>query len=438
MKAMHYLLATVLCLAGFGVYQRYKRPTAIELPSIKQFPEVPDQQTHESFKVAELLVSHNPEQRDHGEELWRENRTRIMDDISQRLHSRHPVILCSAAYDLKLLISPWMRGREQSRRHAGMMAIHQLTRPVERVASLPEAPMIRKVLQQELEWMAKTSTGTPQGQGLQFSQAFTQMVQVLGEVADDPTVDWSIDFLGKIRPVQLGEPIFAMIDSYFGVPASFRRGPLLCGLSSDSERAAHAASQSHKMEMAKMDVREIWSELRTMSTDERINYAINEWRKLIIPNMQASSVYYHQYGWLDERWEPLIRFGSSAIPALRAQQEQTPQFHTKALWECIIAAIEGSADGELIRELLEKDPETACEIIAVTGSKQWAKELEQLGVRNHLGKASEALAACFYEECIPILERIKEAEPNQTTAGYLLQEFDRRAEKGFSLSRVGE
>ena len=198
MRAKYFLLAAMLCLlGGFGVYQRYKRPAGVLSPEIARYPVVSDQKEHESFRIAELLVSYDLQQREQGVSLLRENRSGIIADIMLRLQARHPVIVHSAAYDLKLIVSPWLRGREASRRCAGMSNIHQLTRPVERVASLPEAPMLRKVLQQELEWMAKTSTGTTQGQGLQFSQAFTQMMQVLGELADDVTVDWAIDFLGK-------------------------------------------------------------------------------------------------------------------------------------------------------------------------------------------------------------------------------------------------
>ena len=229
--------------------------------------------------------------------------------------------------------------------------------------------------------------------------------------------------------MQLAEPIFAMIDNYFGVPPIFRNPPLLCGLSTPSERSAHATNVKHKMEMAKIDIREIWSELRMMSQEERITYAIGEWRKLIVPYMRAYSGNYHHDGWMDQILEPLIRFGKAAIPLLRAQQTQESELDAKSLWECVIAAIEGSANEEIVRALLPRHPDMACEIIAASGSKKWEAELEQLVVSIHLRKALEALAACHHEECRLILERLTEAEGNETTADYLLKEFELRSKR---------
>ena len=138
---------------------------------------------------------------------------------------------------------------------------------------------------------------------------------------------------------------------------------------------------------------------------------------------------------------PVERPNNIPEPQLKNQRDKETDLGERAVWEYFIAAITGKTDEATVRQLLNgSDPERdmACEIIAASGERRWAPELEQLKLVNgyHKGKASMALAACLGEDAIPILERIHEIYPEESDTNYSLMELKARVEKGAPQRRM--
>src|SRR4051794_741048 len=105
------------------------------------------------------------------------------------------------------------------------------------------------------------------------------------------------------------------------------------------------------------------------------------------------------YPWLFQEMEPLVRFGTPAVEALRAQQTAETELEAKGVWEAVIATITGQENAQLMRALFEGTDvhrDLACEIAVGATSRDWLPQLDELQFRDGYdhAKASKAIAVC--------------------------------------------
>ena len=389
-----------------------------------------------SYKVTELLVSSAPADRVEGENLASKHRDEIIASLLADIRARDRTRVGVAAYELRLMISPWARARDASSRFVEFTSIYSFTRPVERPNTIPEADSIRKTLQEAISWMCKAKVD-------RSSYLLGEMevaASTLAEVANDETVDWALDELEHITFDHVAQPLMAMCESYLGLPHTFQAG-MICGNSSEAEMKRFAVGQALILSKSVEELRARWKTLKPLPVGQRAEHSIKAWRDKIMLRMKRASGSYQHRGWLSAEFEPLIRFGTEALPALRAQRDTERDLGERAVWDYFIAAISGVTDVETVRQLLNgSDPQRdmACEIIAVSGEQKWMAELEQLKLVNgyHMGKASKVLAACHGDAAIPSLQRVFQLFPKEPDTRYVKAELKARIERGPPPRRV--
>lgn len=383
-----------------------------------------------SYKVTELLVSSVPADRAEGENLASKHRNEIIASLLADIRSRDRDRVGVGAYELVLMISPWARVRDASSRFVEFTSIYSFTRPVERPNNIPEADSIRKTLQEAISWMCQAKVD-----GASYWIGEMEVAtSTLAEVANDETVDWALDKLERIKSDHDAQSLMAMCESYLGLPHTFLAG-MICGNSSEAEMKRFAADQALILSKSVDKIRAQWEILRTLPVGQRAEHSIKAWRDKIIPRMRSYSGSYFHEGWLSAEFEPLIRLGTAALQALKAQRDAQNDLGERAVWDYFIAAISGVTDVETVRQMLngsDTQRDMACEIIAVSGELKWMTELEQLSLVNgyHMGKASKVLAACHGDAAIPSLQRVFQLFPKEPDTRYVKAELKARIERG--------
>lgn len=393
-----------------------------------------------SERIVELLVSTDQSEQLAGNRLLESQRSTIVEALLGELQSTSPKSVEAAAYELGVIFSPWAQGRDSSRRFIQFTDILDVRRPVERPANIPEAERIREALKNAFERLKAQADASPT-EWFRFFDALKTISSSLSEFTDDRTVDWAIEELVRSKSPTLAEPLFILVEEYLGCPEVFRANGI-CGNSSEAEVKQFMQEEAAAMAKSLAQLKAKWGKYKSMTDAQRIGASIEAWRSKIIPIMRQYSGSYIHEGWLIDDLTPMIRFGKAALPQLRAQRNIEGGLGERAVWEYLIAAISGETDEKTVRELMKgSDPqrEMACEIIAVSGQKVWASDLESLKLVNgyHLGKASQTIAACMAQTAIPILERIHALYPKESNTEYALAELKARAEQGKPRRRVG-
>jgi hypothetical protein len=110
----------------------------------------------------------------------------------------------------------------------------------------------------------------------------------------------------------------------------------------------------------------------------------------------------------------LARLGDAAMPGIRKQQGRETTLKGRAFFEVVAATISGRVDDKLVRELIDAKNlgdqnlhSVACEIIALSGSQDYQKELEaMLGDPRYSGlDVAHALAIVHRHAALPVLRK---------------------------------
>lgn len=360
-----------------------------------------------SYQVAELLVNDDPHSRETGEQMLREHRDEILKSLTASLASESRDEVGTAAYELGLIISPWRRGKDASARFIQHTTLRCACRPVERVSTILEAKNLQQALLKAIHHMSAAAQANDR-ESYYYQEVINQLLSTLDEVADDGVIDQLLTEFKTIKSPWLAEGFVAVFDHYCGVPPMFRANAI-CGNSSKAEFDAFATEESRRLAEAKAAAHAVWAQLRTMSIDARIERAIAAWRSEIAPMLPHSPALYFDQSFASDKLAPLIRFGTPSIRLLREQQKREDDLGAKAIWECVIAAITGKEDKDLVRQLFAGSSDhqrLACELVEASGSQDWLNELSALQKRHGFdgGKASQVIAGQLRERGIPELE----------------------------------
>ncbi len=391
-----------------------------------------------SHQVAELLISRSGTRQSEGISLLAKERNGIVTSLVHDLSSRNSMRIGAAAFEVAVIFSPWARSQESSSRFIQFTTIYELRRPVRRASAIPEANDIRRALMDAFTWLRKRSEAEPPD--FLNEDSMKSVTWALGEFSTDDTVDWALVELGEIKSPYITEKLFMLCQDHMGSPPIFR-ADLICGNSSEAEVKKFMVEQSAALAKATAELRRSWQSLKLKSTEQRMEASISSWRSLIVPKMRQYSGSYFHNGWLSTEFAPLIRYGGAALPLLKTQRAKESDLGERAIWDYFIAAITGATDETTVRTLLngsDAQREMACEIIAASGEQKWASDLENLKMVNdyHLGKASQALAACLGARSIPYLERIHARYPKESDTEYALKELKARDAQGDPRRRL--
>ena len=390
--------------------------------------------------LGDLLVSDLPAEVAKGEAELKARRSEIIAGHLKTIDAGDPEASGAASAELAVLISPWLRGRESSARFHEGTTFETVGRPVVRQSGIPEAADIRRSLHASLPKLLELPKGQP-GEDYHFRtmQAVASQCELLAEVADDATIDWALELLGKGHAPHVIEPLVRFVSSSMGIPRVYMEAGL-CGNSTPEEMAAFQRKEQEEFQAARLKLAGIWKELKPMGQQERIAYAIKAWREQLLPKPESQvATYLISEKWIHVEMEPLVRLGPPAVDQLRAQQAQETDLLAKGVWETVITAITGKEDKDMVRSLFDTPGTSnsapmvmACQIIMAAGSKDWLADLDALQTRQYAdgGKASQVIASCHREEGIPALKRAFEANPHNFHAQYSIKELELRAEKG--------
>ena len=387
------------------------------LPSTAQAQHIPGQDLSD---LVEQLVTDDNELRKTAETEAKKNGEQIVGQLIRKAErSRNPREFVTNIYRSGLVISPWLRGKERSARFVQYMSFIEPGFPVDRPVNHPVALRLRELL------MSHIGSAADQ-------REIRIACEILAEVADDKTIDWSFSVLEKIREPNVGEPLVTLIDSRLGLRPTFRSLGI-CGNSTPAQFEEFEASERKRFIESVSQLKKTWGEIRPLPKADRHKFLIDHWRNYIVPNQESySGSFIHSQERLFQELEPLIRQGKPILAAIKDQQRLEPKLETKAVWEVVLATISGEENKELVSELLDQkgDPywELACEIILGARSVNWLDELEELQQMKYFdnGIASEIAAAIHRDAAIPSLNKALEYRSGNYHAEYSIKELKAR------------
>ena len=390
--------------------------------------------------IVEMLISRDPAKQVKATALLQREQPHLVSALLAELSSADMKIVGAAAFELAALHSPWVRGRDSSARFIQFTNIYDSRRPVERPVKAEQMGRIRTALLETILRVYQLADASPED-AWRYTVTLQCLTLALTEFAGDPEIDWLMKIIATTKSPYLAEVLFPVIEGHIGNPPLFRAGGI-CGNSSPAEVKQLMKEEAELLSNAIKELSAKWRETRALSEGDRIKKSIKTWREKIFPVMRQYSGSYFHIGWLGDDMWPLIRMGEAALPHLREQRSKEDDLGGRAVWDFVIASITGETDDETVRALMQgSDPqrEMACEIIAASGQRRWAVDLERLKMFNgfHLGKASSALAALLVYDAIPILERLSAANPSESESKYALQELKARLEQGEPRRRQG-
>ncbi|QIF01350.1 hypothetical protein [Roseimicrobium sp. ORNL1] len=391
----------------------------------------------ESSRIVELLVSDHVEVVAQGKAALESQQSTLIHSLLERIRSGDTGAKGRSAYELAIIISPWIRGKEAAERSCNQCRIDAPQRPVLRPVAMTEAATIRETLVQAIESLPSP----PMSESLQYDltkQAKEAMYEALGEVADDAIMDRVMQKLESATTPHDCKPLFQFATTYLGTPPAeipMRR----CGLGPPGEREAFLEEQAKTLVVLRQQLQDQWKAVRSMGQTDRIKYSMKSWRDRFVPFQESHSGNYYLSGstWMFREMESLIRFGAPAVPLLRAQQSQETTLEARGVWEVLISTITGVEDEALMRELLAGSKPhlyLAPEIVVASGSKKWLADLDLLQQRLDMEeeKFSLAILSAHREEGIPALERGLARNKDNYHAEFALKELAARAERGIS------
>ena len=380
-------------------------------------------------ELAERLLSEDPVEVQRAQAILEIRRKEVFERLITAIRSSDHEVVRGGAQDLAIIVSPWIRAKVASERSWGISIFDRPRRPVDRLSSLPEADICRRVIVEALDRLIDDYQANPTDR-YQWVGSILELIDTLSELADDKVIDWAAGKVASIKHRQIANSLMVVIDSYGGIPPSLLPylSLVICGTMSREESARYQIEQEAFLREALLRTLGSWHRIRTMNPDERIKYAITWWRALAFPRMQKYPSFHGLNIPLGQPLEQLIRIGPSALPQLRAQKDLETSINAKALWEYVLAAISGEEDPVLVRALFagtNAQREVACEIVAASGSKQWFEELSDLQIRVGFegGTASRALISCHGRDAIPALEEALKFNPNNYTAKFGLEKL---------------
>lgn len=319
-----------------------------------------------------------------------------------------------AARTLMILVSPWQRGMERGRRHHGQIELFRPERPTGRPTGHPQATALQKALlgalARSLQQIKRDpAPGKEQDQYSNLGAVIADTAAALAEVADGEAVKAVTLLLEKEKDPVLGLSLMGCLETIHGLPAHFGMHGL-CGVGLTPEiLRRHREREAADYAERKKELLAWLGRHASLTIEERARAAIAAWAA----RAKANPEYFVSRG----NGSPLLvlaRLGEAAVPCLRAQQAGETSLRDKAFWEVVIAAITGEADGRLVGELA--DPRNlgdaslhhfACEIIAVSGSQAFLKELEaMLADSRYSGlEVAHALAVAHRHAALPLLRK---------------------------------
>jgi hypothetical protein len=360
------------------------------------------------------LVSPVTAERRVGEAWLTDHGSKSITDLTAQVEKGDWKQQSEAMRTLTLLISPWQRGVETGKRHHGQIELFRPNRPTGRPVGHPQAPQLRKVLidtptkaLQKIDREPATAkdytTYSNLGAVIQASTA------ALAEVADDETAKAIRGLLEKEKDPTLGLSLMHCLEAIYGLPAYFHMHGL-CGVGLTPEIIRqHKEGEAKAFEAKKKELLEWLDKHGKQPAAERVDAAIAVW----VERSSENPTY------LVSRGDglpilTLARLGDAAVPGLRKQQGRETTLKGRAFFEVVAATITGKVDNKLVRELIDVKNlndqnlhQVACEIIALSGSQDYQKELEaMLGDPRYSGlDVAQTLAIVHRHAALPVLRK---------------------------------
>lgn len=360
------------------------------------------------------LVSPVTAERQAGEAWLTDHGDKTITDLIAQLETGDWKQQSEATHTLMLLVSPWQRGVETGKRHHGQIELFRPNRPTGRPVDHPQAPQLRKVLLDTLTKTLQTIDREPATEkGYTTYSNLGAVIQTgtaaLAEVADDETARAIRDLLKKEKDPTLGLSLMHGLETIYGLPTYFHQGGL-CGVGLTPEIVRkHREDEARAFEAKKKELLEWLDKHGKRRAAERVDAAIAVWVERAAENPTYSVSRGNGSSILT-----LTRLGDAAVPGLRKQQGRETTLKGRAFFEVVAATITGKVDDKLVRELIDVKNlndrdlhQFACEIIALSGSPDYQKELEALlGDPRYSGlDVARTLAIVHRHAALPVLRK---------------------------------
>jgi sugar lactone lactonase YvrE len=368
-------------------------------------------------RTCELLVRHLPALNEEGEARLRFHGHRYVATLLRELASADHERETQATRCLRLIVSPFARGQEASKRHAGHMGLLRVRRPCGSARQHPEAAAVRG----DATALLARLVGAPSAPS--HDEALWATRDLLVEVGDDETLRSLEVLLRRADTEPSWDLLMNAMAAIHGVPQQYAGGFIDCGNTGPDERERFEKVEALKRKPRRQEFLEWHGQMLRATPEARLGQALYMWQGTI-----------HNAGVSGDRtplensdFLALLRLGAPAVPLLKEWGDQATTGAARAGSALAVAAITGQVDDELVSELLSSgaDGETSLgiEMILAAGSRQWRDELARLQAKaGRVGrKASQALAVCHLRDAIPLL---RAAPKENSTAGYALKELE--------------
>jgi hypothetical protein len=377
-------------------------------------------------KTVELLLSPSKRDQREGEILAVRNADAYGDTIVAGLKdSRKRAV---AAYQLRVLVSPWARGVAAGLEHKGHMTLFLPRRPVARPLDGPHHPVYRKAL---LDALNATATG-PEVDDREF--AFESICQTLTEIGDSASLIAMAQLLKETDDYRLGRLLLESLCRrvgfhHPGTPLGRMCGPLHFA-EAKSRNVQNLSAQDRFIRQRNAFLQEFpYREDEAPDQQQLMRRALDRLEKRMLVPEFVRLGYDESVSDVD-KLEPLIRLGEPLLPLLRKRQAAERDLSKKGNYEVISAAITGEIDPALMRRLLASDhPDRglACQITIAAGTRDWTNEIAQLQFREGFDhkEASDALASVLRKEALPHLLKALNFDPDNYTAKYAIMELEK-------------
>ena len=356
-----------------------------------------------------------------GEAWLADQGSKTITDLIARVETGDWQQQSEAVHTLALLVSPWKRGVETGKRHHGQIELFRPNRPTGRPVNHPQALRLRTVL---IDTLTKTLQKIDRDPVTEkdyttysnLGSVIFSSTAALAEVADDETAKAIRGLLEKEKDPTLGLSLMHCLETIYGLPAYFHMHGL-CGVGLTPEIIRkHKEGEAKAFEAKKKELLEWLDKHGKQSAAERADAAIAVW----VERSTENPMYYVSRG----NGSPILvlaRLGDAAMPGIRKQQGRETTLKGRAFFEVVAATISGRVDDKLVRELIDaknlRDQNlhpVACEIIALSGSQDYRKELEaMLGDPRYSGlDVAQTLAIVHRHAALPVL--CKQPKSNYT------------------------